>query len=223
MAIDYMLKVTKRARRITLRLVDGQLVIVSPRKLAPTRVDQILSHHQNWISTQLTRFESRSANRIKLQHGQRLNLLGNQLEIAFQEHSRPKIELTSIQINVLHPQEPADYLEKWLRKYAARVLPNRVKAFAAAFGYEVQAVSVRNQSTRWGSCSGHKRISINWRLVFAPINVLDYVVVHELAHLKHMNHSAQFWDEVARMMPDYAEHRKWLKLNGDSLALAKVG
>ena len=98
-----------------------------------------------------------------------------------------------------------------MRKVAEVDLPERLAALALRHGFEVQAVSVRSQRSRWGSCSATGRISLNWRLIQFPDSVVEYVLLHELAHLRHMNHSRQFWSEVARLCPDYRTARQWLR------------
>ena len=102
-------------------------------------------------------------------------------------------------------------VEAALRRQAARDLPERLAELARLHGFTVEAVSVRNQRTRWGSCSPTGRISLNWRLVQVPPAVRDYVLLHELTHLRHPNHSARFWRELARLCPGHAEARRWLR------------
>ena len=80
-------------------------------------------------------------------------------------------------------------------------------------------ISIRDQKTRWGSCSSEGNLSFNWRLILAPPDVLDYVVIHELCHRKEMNHSKEFWALVESLMPEYKERRKWLRENGNNLTL----
>lgn len=101
--------------------------------------------------------------------------------------------------------------ERALRATAKRELPARLHALAAQHGYTVTAVSIRAQRTRWGSCSPTGRISLNWRLILLPADVADYVLLHELAHLRHLNHSTRFWQEVARICPWHHEARAWLR------------
>ena len=96
-------------------------------------------------------------------------------------------------------------------------IPPRVEHFAALMGVEYGRITVRNQKTRWGSCSGKKNLNFNCLLLLAPEEILDYVVVHELCHLKEMNHSPRFWAEVERVLPDYKERRLWLKRHGEEL------
>lgn len=102
-------------------------------------------------------------------------------------------------------------VEAALRRQAARELPERLAELARLHGFTVKAVSVRNQRTRWGSCSPAGRISLNWRLIQVPSAVRDYVLLHELTHLRHLNHSARFWRELARLCPAHAEARRWLR------------
>lgn len=100
---------------------------------------------------------------------------------------------------------------------ARTVIPKRVKYYAPIVGVTYGRISIRNQKTRWGSCSSKGNLNFNVALMRAPIEVLDYVVVHELCHRIEMNHSEKFWKEIERVMPDYKIHRKWLKDNGNKL------
>ena len=102
-------------------------------------------------------------------------------------------------------------VEARLRALAARELPSRLFELARVHGFAVPQVSVRNQRTRWGSCSPSGRICLNWRLIQVPPAVCDYVLLHELTHLRHLNHSTRFWQELARLCPHHADARKWLR------------
>jgi predicted metal-dependent hydrolase len=110
-------------------------------------------------------------------------------------------------------QDYRPLMEKYLRELAVRELPARVKELEALHGFSVRRITIRNQRTRWGSCSRTGAISLNWRLIQTPDFVRDYIILHELAHLRHMNHSDLFWDEVQRLCPEYFEAEKWLKQN----------
>jgi predicted metal-dependent hydrolase len=111
---------------------------------------------------------------------------------------------------------PADAV-RVLRRRAAAELPARLLALASEHGLHVDRVSVRNQRTRWGSCGRNGHISVNWRLVLMPDWVRDYVLIHELMHLRRLDHSAQFWRLVAAACPPYREARAWLRANGAGL------
>jgi predicted metal-dependent hydrolase len=109
----------------------------------------------------------------------------------------------------------------WLRGRATRVLPPRLMALAARFDLTVTHVSVRNQRARWGSCATGGRISLNWRLIQTPAAVCDYVLIHELMHLRQPNHSARFWVLVARACPDHEASRQWLRAHEAALLDAR--
>ncbi|MBS5646761.1 MAG: M48 family metallopeptidase [Lachnospiraceae bacterium] len=104
--------------------------------------------------------------------------------------------------------------EKELRERAKSVLAQRTAYFARQVGVTYGRITVRDQKTRWGSCSQTGTLNFNFRLILAPLEVLDYVVVHELCHRRQMNHSTQFWQEVAQVLPDYRKRKAWLTENG---------
>lgn len=221
MQLDYKIKITKRARRISLKIDEEGLTIVSPTPLLAHHANAIIAKHQEWITTTLAKANNTSFSGILLRNGSNLSLLGKTYQLSWLTNpTKPRVGRLDHMILVNAPAgQHAAHLHKWLRKYAKKQLTLRVNSMAAAYGYKVADVTVRNQSTRWGSCSSTGLISLNWRLVFAPLPVLDYVIVHELAHLSHMNHSARFWQEVEKNMPDYKLHRQWLKQNARQLSV----
>ena len=103
---------------------------------------------------------------------------------------------------------------KALKERAKQYIPQRVEYWAEIIGVKYNSVSIRAQKTRWGSCSSRGNLNFNWRLLLMPERVMDYVIVHELAHRREMNHSAAFWQIVETYLPDYRERRQWLKENG---------
>ncbi len=102
---------------------------------------------------------------------------------------------------------------------ALETIPERVAYFAEIIGVNYGRITIRNQKSRWGSCSGKGNLNFNCLLMLAPPEVLDYVVVHELCHRKEMNHSQKFWKEVAQILPDYKIQKEWLKKNGDEIMM----
>ena len=108
-------------------------------------------------------------------------------------------------------------IQNHMRRLAAKELPMRVMELAVRHEINVTRVSVRNQKSRWGSCSRRGTISLNWRLIQSPAFVCDYIILHELAHRRQMNHSDKFWMEVARLCPDYLEAERWVKQNAKLL------
>lgn len=132
---------------------------------------------------------------------------------------RPELEGDCI---ILHTpttdsQELGVALERWLIQQARMIIPVRVMYFQQVTEGKVNDIRIKDQKTRWGSCSSKRNLNFNWRLVMAPPEVLDYVVVHELCHLTHMNHSRDFWNMVGTVMPEYKERKKWLRENQERL------
>lgn len=124
-------------------------------------------------------------------------------------------------IIILTPAEKKrlETLEKRYRKSAREIFEKRTAYWHQFTGGLYSTISIRDQKSRWGSCSSSGTLSFNYRLVFAPSKVLDYVVVHELCHLTHMNHSKDFWNMVGTVMPDYKVYKSWLKDHGHELTL----
>lgn len=138
---------------------------------------------------------------------------------------RARVELEGEKMLIHTPDtSPAwlrDSLERWYMKQAHVIFPVRVMHYQQMTGGAVKAIHIKDQKTRWGSCSSLHNLNFNWRLLMAPPEVLDYVVVHELCHLTHMNHSREFWNMVEHVMPEYKERRKWLREQGGLLVIPR--
>lgn len=110
-------------------------------------------------------------------------------------------------------------LRVWMLEKAEGEIKARVKEFSNIIGVSYNNIRLKDTKTRWGSCSSKGNLNFNFRIIMAPKDVMDYIIVHELCHLKHMNHSKAFWDTVAQYMPDYEMYKEWLKKNGMNLYL----
>jgi predicted metal-dependent hydrolase len=204
----------RRARRYILRLrPDGAARVTIPRGGSLAEAKQFTERNVAWLEQQLLRQavwprrpEPWSAGTEIFFRGERVRVeLGGNGEAGLVRFGSEAVTVADVTGDL----RPA--VERHLRRLAARELPGRVLELAALHDLPVQRVTVRNQRSRWGSCSRRGTISLNWRLVQAPLFVRDYLVLHELAHLKEMNHSRRFWSEVARLCPDFHEAERWLK------------
>lgn len=129
-----------------------------------------------------------------------------------------KVEMQKKREEAAHQVRTLTDVEQELyRRQARSVFEQKVKYYAEIMNIAYERIAVRDQKTRWGSSSTKGNLNFNWRLIFAPAGVLDYVVVHELAHQKEMNHSPKFWKVVETYMPEYKKYRSWLKENGNLL------
>lgn len=137
-------------------------------------------------------------------------IIKHYLQICEKKNNRPQSDLSDVQ---------RKSLEKRYKDAARSYIPKRAAYYSSMTGGTYNRICIRSQKTRWGSCSSNGTLSFNWRLMLAPPAILDYVVVHELCHLTHMNHSADFWQLVESVFPDYRNARKWLKEHGNELTL----
>jgi len=120
---------------------------------------------------------------------------------------------SKIQNSTLDPSKITEY-----KQLAKRTIPPRVQEFAEKYGFSYNTIKITSAQTRWGSCTSRKNLNFTYRLALAPQEVIDYVIVHELCHLRQMNHSSKFWSEVSAIMPDYKDQERWLKENGASIS-----
>ena len=204
----------RRARRYVLRLrPNGSALVTIPRGGSAGEARRFAERNMDWLDRQLQRLAVQPKRPAEWPVGTEILFRGDpvMLEAGVNGESG-MIRFGSELVRV--PEAAADLrtdIERYLWRMAARELPPRVLEFAALHQLPVRRVAVRNQRSRWGSCSRRGTISLNWRLIQAPPFVCDYLILHELSHLKEMNHSARFWREVERVCPDYKTAERWLK------------
>lgn len=162
--------------------------------------------------------------RLSLENGDSLFYLGEKrtLTVIREDRTRAKVKCLMGRLIMWVPYE-ADYsykkeqLEKWYRREAGEVFHAKALEYAAVLHVDFKDIRVKDQKSRWGSCSSKRNMNFNWRLLMAPEPVCDYVIIHELCHLIHMNHSADFWNLVESICPDYRQYKKWLREKGKLL------
>ncbi|MGI6225395.1 MAG: M48 family metallopeptidase [Peptococcales bacterium] len=229
--INYEMKPDKRAKRIKIRIVKGQVKVSFPPGTDKKRVKEFVESQKEWIIKTLGNYQNQKEQRpLKIyQEGEEYLFRGKkyQLRIKSSEGIKATVKLLEDSILILLPKDADDsnrssqikeILVSWYRDEAKRVYKSKLEHYALLMDCKYNQLRVKNQSTRWGSCSTKGNINLNWRIIMAPDEVINYLIVHELAHLKHMNHSQDFWNFVAIFMPDFAIWRKWLKDNGKFLS-----
>jgi predicted metal-dependent hydrolase len=228
--LAYTLRESPRARRLRLLIrPEGGLEVVVPRRTTRARIEQVLREKAGWIDATLARL-AREAAAIPapapLAHGQTLPFAGHELRLALLlaapgKRSYTRLTGQTLALTVADGRQETirAALEAWYRAQARTVFAERIAHCNAVYGFTFGRVSIKEQKSRWGSCSRAGNLNFNWRLLLAPLPVLDYVVYHELAHLKELNHSPRFWRLVARACPDYETHRAWLSRHGRTLRL----
>jgi len=206
-----------RARRYRLRLnADGTARVTIPSRGSAAVARRFVAQHRRWLEREFRLWQSQPRRPAHWQVGSEIWFRGESVSI---QSDRPgRIRFADEQLSVSDAGgdvRPA--VERHLRRLAAAELPRRVGELAEQHGFTVARVTVRNQRARWGSCSRRGRISLNWRLVQMPDYARDYIILHELAHLRQMNHSSRFWREVELLCPDYRVSERWIKEHRDLL------
>jgi len=202
---------------------QGRPRVTIPRRGTRREAEQFAQRQSRWLAEQLRRFAARARADTAWRAGTEILFRGSAVPLVVEADSgKPVLRLgAAVQFALASETEAAGDLrpvvEGYLRAMAESELPARVTALAALHGSVVRKVSIRNQRSRWGSCSRRGAISLNWRLVQAPPEVLDYVIVHELMHLREMNHSARFWALVESACPEFRTSECWLKAHGPNL------
>ena len=206
-----------RSRRKTLAItVDsfGRLIVRAPLHYSEQRIFSFIEEKEDWI---LRKIAARKGAGIELPpenlNGYQLMLLGRKCKIYVVNTA--KVTYDSEQRVLYIPEKnPKERLVKWLKDNAKRIFTQVTAETAARMGASYQSVGITSARGRWGSCSGKNAIHFSFRLIYAPKEVIEYVIVHELAHTKHHDHSKAFWAEVAKFVSDWKVKRAWLKEHG---------
>ena len=209
-----------RARQYVLRLRSDKTVVVTlPRWGSLRFAREFAAGRKSWLEKQWRILETRPAPPAVLRPGMSVLFRGRPVVLEGRaQGGAVEIWFDNQLVETGMPEgdlRPA--LERHLRGMAERELPARAGELARRLGAPLRRVMVRDQKSRWGSCSVRGCVSLNWRLIQAPDFVIDYIILHELTHLRHLNHSGRFWAEVERVCPEYGAAERWLKENGAKL------
>ncbi len=216
MAVPLLVRRNRQARRILTRIdaTTGSVVLVLPPGASEAQGHEFLYKQAGWLLRRLSELPAR----IPFTDGAMIPFRGQAHRIC-QQPTEPKSvrRVKGIIEAGGRPDTLSQRLDAWLRAEARSMITSLATEKAAAIGRKPFAVNIRDQKSRWGSCSSSGRLSFNWRLIMAPHQILDYVVAHEAAHLAEMNHSEKFWAIVGRLTDDAGQARNWLKRHGAGL------
>jgi len=215
------LRRSARARRISLRVsgLDGKVTLTVPRGVAEREALDFAHEKAGWLRAQL---DQRAAP-VSVEIGSELPVEGAVRRIATGAGGRTVRDDGAVLHVPGRPETAAVRLQAWLKARARDRLADASDTYAAALGVRYARISLRDTRSRWGSCSSSGGLMYSWRLIMAPPEVLDYVAAHEVAHLREMNHSSDFWALVDQLFPGYATPRRWLRENGAALHRYRFG
>jgi hypothetical protein len=217
--VSYEVRRSTRARRARIVVHPWKDVeVVLPQRAAASDAERLVRRHRDWL---LARIAERPPAPAPLGDGTEIPWRGERVRLAVRR-GRGALALRDgvLSLAASDPDDPAAVgraLERAARAEARAQLERAVAEAAAELGVRVTALGIRDPRTRWGSCTAQARLSFSWRLVLAPPAVLHYVAVHEVCHIVEPNHQPGFWALVGQLMPDYREHRLWLRRHGTSL------
>ncbi len=192
----------------------GQVVVRAPLRYPDEKINAFLADKESWILKHKTRILSAGISLpTETLDGYSLLLLGKPHTVVLADGGRIRLDGERACIEI--PRENSEErLRRWLKENARRIFMERVQALAEEMGLTYQSVALSSARTTWGTCTGDNRLRLNFRLLYAPKAVIEYVIVHELCHTVHHDHSKAFWSMVEGAIPDYKARRKWLKDRG---------
>ena len=209
-------KIEVRAQSKSLRLridpLSGQPILSTPRYATNRQINSFLEKSEAWIQKNARNIESQAPQTHIYIDGQQFQICRTG------PHKRAKLDWAS---HVLHLPDTLKHPQKSLHALLKPIAHQKLQLISMDLAHELgvnfQSLEVREYKARWGSCSHDRHLSYSWRLILAPPHILRYVCAHEVSHLVHMDHSAQFWATVAKLDPLYKSHRQWLRKNGNKL------
>ena len=231
--LEFNYQVKKSARRKTLTIVvhpDNRVVVSAPASYPRKNILRFVEKKSDWIRkairANLQRNQQSQARRFET--GEKLLYLGREYILRVERGNSSQVILRDEDICVRlrtivgaapEPSVVKEHLLKWYQARALAKVKEKVPIYTGLIGVNPRLVTIKTLKSRWGSCSIHGRISLAWHIIMAPERIFDYLIVHELCHLVHHNHSVEYWDLVATILPDHQQSRKWLRENGNRMKL----
>jgi predicted metal-dependent hydrolase len=221
----YTVKRTNRVKTATIQIESGKVVVSVPSRLSDSKVDALIASRSEWIEKKVSdQFSKLPRATTEFVSGQGLMYLGRNYRLKVYRSGVGTTGLRNGRIEVWVPDETISsqdtikgMVEIWYKTRAEEKFKERVRLYERVVGSHATSIAVKDMRTKWGTCTALGRVTLNWRLIFAPIRIIDYVIVNELCHLLYHDHSRKFWSAVVRVIPDYESRKHWLKTNGLSL------
>jgi predicted metal-dependent hydrolase len=225
--IPIQVKRTRRRKTAEFSLRDGGVRLLVPDRLSDAEICRLIERRSGWIRKKFRQQEAapRVAPR-QYASGESFAYLGKNYRLTVVESPEESVKLHGGRFVVSAPTHQindsyhvAELLKGWYIAHAEARLREKVERYGRKMNVSPASIAVKDYRARWGSCTRARRVGFSWRIIIAPDRIIDYLVVHELAHLIHLDHSAAFWEVVRRYIPDYKERRKWLRDNEAALTV----
>lgn len=216
---------TNRRKTASIKVLQGVVQVVVPKTLSQQAIDDLIANKSNWIRQKLMQQQSVPVSKPKqFVSGESFTYLGRnyRLKVLPGQVAPVKLKHGYLQVTVA-PDQKSDQqlirqrLRDWYLHCAMDKLEQKTSKYAEQMGIQPTQIKVKEYKSRWGSCNTRGEISYNWKIIMTPHRIVDYVVIHELCHLIHHNHSPEYWHQVRSIVPDYQSKRDWLKTNAGLL------
>lgn len=215
----------KRRKTISLHIKeDGRIVIYAPLRTPNQEIERFIKEKELWVA----KIKSENEKKLKeaektFRPGEKFLYLGEwyPLEILDGEKKEFPLKLSfgKFILHKDHAETVKNLFIHWYKKEARQTIEARINYFSHKHQLFLKGIKITSARSRWGSCSRDNRLSFSWRIIMAPLSVIDYILIHELVHIREKNHSGGFWNHLEAILPDYKKHRLWLKENGHLLML----
>ncbi len=221
-SIPYLLEYRTR-KTIGLKITEQGLVVHAPKRVSASYLQQVLQQKSNWVLNKLAQREANQVAPMQWVDGEPLMFMGQDIHLSIVASPINKavvLEGDQLLVRTTQPDNQALIARKVLHWYTQQALPDftrRVQLVAAQMSEKVASVALSNARGRWGSCNSRKQIRLNWRLIQAPPHIIQYVVCHEMAHLREMNHSAKFYSVLESLFPKHQQVEKEMKAMSSTL------
>ena len=212
---------TKRKKTISILIKDGNVEVKAPFNLKQNEIDAFILKKEKWIKNKiLSQKKIKQLPEKKFINGEVFKFLGKDLmlkiniSVAKKTYIKNDYICLDLKNNTKNNRDKIKKeLELFYRSFSEKILKEKTLIEAKKMNLKVEKIKVRSYKNRWGSCSSNGDISYNWKLIMAPEKIINYVIIHELCHLIHFNHSREYWEEVSKKLPNYRESKEWLKSN----------
>jgi len=223
--IEYTLRRSDRKTASIYIERDGEVSVLVPKSLDDSQIEELIESKRRWIYTGLAEWQDLNATRVQREFvsGEGFLYLGRSYRLQIVEEQDVPVKLKDGYF-CLRSSDEQDHdcfsvFKEFYRDKGRQRIPRRVASYQSQFDVTPKSIKIVELQNRWASCSPNGNLNFHWKCMMAPLTVLDYIVVHELAHLIHPNHTEAFWNEVDKVLPDYGERKEWLRVNGAGMDL----
>lgn len=231
MNFDFPVKInrTERSKSASIEIEDHTVTVTVPKNLSDQRIEELIKNRTVWIRQKLKiQTEIICSKPKEYVNGESFTYLGRNYRLRCELGGCEGVKLKNGYLTVTlgignseaHSEGSVQHsLRQWYQTRALEKLKEKTKRYSGILGVSPNSVNIKEYKARWGSCSSNGDITYNWRIIIAPHQVVDYIVVHELCHLLEHNHGPKYWKHVEHIVPNYKECREWLKNNGETLVV----